>query len=182
MALAGLTSYLFARSVRAARKLGTAGGGPSYTEDRPGRDLAMAHEMRSRKRLFMVLVALVEWQLVLTGLIAIAYGETSDVAVPLFVGALVLVGIAAVLWSELVARKAIRNPRIGFRIRMGLFVSYPLLLGLAVLLALPLGLRYLALLNPLAATLARVSSVGSIAMLVVLAAAIFDWQRALTTS
>jgi len=139
----------------------------------------MPREMRNRKRLFVVLVALLEWQLVFSALIAIAYDEINNAAAPLLVGAVVLIGVAVVVWSEVVASKPIPGVRASQRIRIGLYAAYPLLLGVGIVLALPLGIRYFVLANPLAATLFKAASVGSLGILVLLAVAILSWQRSL---
>lgn len=129
--------------------------------------------------MFTILVALLEWQLLGSALVAIAYGEVSSAAIPLLFVAVVFIALATLAWSKLVAGRPIPSLRAARRIRIGLYAAYPLLLGLSLIFMLPLGIRYYVLANPLAATLSKAASLGSLGMLAIFIVAIFSYQRSL---
>ena len=129
----------------------------------------MLEERRWRKWLYVTLVVFILWELAFSAVIGLSYGEITSAAIPLAAAFLVILSIAIALAPRLLGDRL--QPSLEFvqRARIPLYAVYVGFVGLVVIVALPLGMRYIRYLNPSAFLFFRVASIGSIILIILLA-------------
>ena len=84
-----------------------------------------------------------------------------------------------VFWSEVLKKRWDPNARVARRILMALYISYVLIIGLVVSFSLPLSWRYIATARPAAYAIFRISTIGSILLLIAFGVTLSLWQASL---
>jgi hypothetical protein len=140
----------------------------------------MLEERRWRKWLYVTLVVFILWELAFSAIISLSYGEITSAAIPLAAGFLVILAIAIALAPRLLGDRL--QPSLEFvqRVRIPLYAVYVGFVGMVVIMALPLGMRYVRYLNPSAFLFFRVASIGSIILIILLAAVFNRWHASLS--
>jgi hypothetical protein len=111
--------------------------------------------------------------------LAYAYEIFQPTGILLIVGA-VLVGVGAVvLWSDVLKDRGQPNPKSARYIRLTSYLSYPLSLTLIGSFSITLGWRYIAAARPMAFAIFRVSTIGTIILLLVFMVVLWLWQSSL---
>ena len=84
-----------------------------------------------------------------------------------------------VFWSEVLNKRWDPNARIARRIRIALYIAYVLIIGLIFSFSLPLSWKYIATARPAAYAIFRISTVGSILLLIAFGVTLGLWQASL---
>ncbi|MCK4830470.1 hypothetical protein KA005_82900 [bacterium] len=139
----------------------------------------MNRERQRRKWVFLALVILLEWGFLSSAALTYSYGKFQTIGIFIIVGSILLGLVAMVFWSEVLEKRWDPNAIIARRIRLALYVPYVLIIGLVASFTLPLGWKYIATARPAAYAIFRISTIGSIILLVAFGVTLSLWQASL---
>jgi hypothetical protein len=142
----------------------------------------MLEERRWRKWLYVTLVVFIEWEMAFAAILAFSYGEVLSAAIPLAAAFLVFLIVAIAFEPRFTGVRWQPSLEFARRARIPLYAAYVVFVGLIVMMAAPLSLRYIRYiryLNPLAFSVFRVGSVGSIVLTILLGVAFNRWHASL---
>jgi len=139
----------------------------------------MLEERRWRKWLYVTLVGLILWELAFSAVIGLSYGEITSATIPLAAAFIVILAIAIALAPRLLGDRLQPSLKFVERARIPLYAVYVGFVGLVVIMALPLGMRYVRYLNPTAFLFFRVAIIGSIILIILLAVFFSRWHASL---